>query len=541
MRSASLLPTKEMNNLLTLHGIQKTWLSLLLTHSKHSKYKEGAKTQILSAKEFAGGITLKVDLLSGLTIGEIGILYEFSLAATDPESRKEAGQYFTPDDVATWMASHSDGFAKGIWLDPCSGVGNLSYPLISRQENPEKFLLNNLILADLDPLALLIARTIFTLRFFDKDTNLFSNIKDKFLVQNFLDNPGEPRLPDSIAAYSPDFIIVNPPYVASKDEDGVWETAKARDLYAYFMERVIKTTKGYISVTPQSYTNSNKFSELRKLILNHINQLKIYNFDNVPDSIFKGVKFGSTNSNTANSVRASIMVAKKEATLIGEIQHGITPLLRWASADRKDMFAHVESKLNYNNALSIDLFPKNYSGLSEMYNVVRTPDWTPLSALLSKEKTQFKLIVPSTPRYYITASKRELSRSSFKEIYFHDEAAMNKAYLYLNSSLLYWWWRINDGGMTLSLDTLLTCPIENAMPISLQKADILTKKIEQSEKDNLVYKVNAGKNNENVKHPQELIIELNNSLFRSRTASKLHMVQRNSDFEHQEILRLFIS
>jgi hypothetical protein len=541
MKSATLLPTKKVAALLDEYGIQKTWLALLKTHAEDGEYKRGAREQILKAVEFKGVKRLEEDLLSELTVGEIGILYEFSLAYTDPKSRKESGQYFTPDDVAQWMASHALEFGKGIWLDPCSGVGNLSYPLIAQQgENAEKFLESSLVLADLDPLALLIARTIFTLHFYKTNDSLFDQIKDKFIVQNFLENPGEQGFPEAVAKHAPDYVIVNPPYAASKDEDMVWQTYKARDLYAYFMERIVLASKGYISVTPQSYTNSDKFSELRSLILDNMKQVKIFNFDNVPDSIFKGVKFGSTNSNTANSVRASIMIAKKKSAKDGKIVRAITPLLRWASASRDNIWAELPQKLNYDNLLRKEIFPKNYSGLSQMYDVVRTPDWTPLKDLVSKEETKFKLVIPSTPRYYITATKRELSRSSFHELYFPDKATMDKTYLYLNSSLLYWWWRVNDGGMTLSLDTLLSCPIENLMQVDKTVINSMVRKLEKSESVNLVSKANAGKNNENVKHPQELVEELNNILYRPRTAGKLQAVQRNSDFGHEPALRLFI-
>lgn len=541
MRSATLLPTKKLSTLLESEGIQKAWLSLLFTHAQDGKYRNEVKEQIARAAEFKGVKRLEEDLLHDLTIGEIGILYEFSLALVDPQSRKESGQYFTPDDVAKWMAGHALEFEDGVWLDPCSGVGNLSYPLVFQQGgNAENFLESKIIFSDLDPLALLIARTIFSLHFFNKNLNLFESIKDKFIVQNFLESPGKEGFPDAIAKFNPDFVIVNPPYAAAKDVDELWETFRARDLYAYFMERIVKLSKGYISVTPQSYTNSSKFYKLRELILSNMGKIKIYNFDNVPDSIFRGVKFGSTNSNTANSVRASIMVAKREAEANGRKNRGITPMLRWRSAFRDQIWSKLDSKLNFENNLSSDIFPKNYSGLSQMYDIVRTPEWAPLKDLVSKTETQYKLVIPTTPRYYIVATKRDLSRSSFKVLYFKDEETLNKIYLYLNSSLLYWWWRINDGGMTLSLDTILSCPIEKNATIEKKRMKELVQKLEYSELSNLVNKTNAGKNNENVKHNEKLIYELNNALYRARTAKKFHSVQKNDDFGHELELRLFI-
>ena len=56
------------------------------------------------------------------------------------------------------------------------------------------------------------------------------------------------------------------------------------------------------------------------------------------------------------------------------------------------------------------------------------------------------LMVPASPRYFITATKKTLTRSSYHLLPFPNEAALNQAYLLLNSGLTYWWWRVMDGG-----------------------------------------------------------------------------------------------
>lgn len=512
------LPVKEITPFLNSDGIEQAWKNLTATHA-HYGYPEKTANLILSSPEFKNSTILDKDYLAGLTVGQISIMYEYSLAHVNPDSRKESGQYFTPDDVALWMAEHSRKFPEGVWLDPCSGLGNLSYPLAAMQDDPEQFIVNRLILADMDALALLIARALFTLKFHNKNMNLFNDLKPRMVEQNFLDN--DKGLPDKIAHLEPDFVIVNPPYAAFKDDR--WETKQARDLYAFFLEVIIKNTKGYISVTPQSYTNGGKFKTLRKLIINNFNHVDIYNFDNVPDSVFKGIKFGSTNTNTANSVRASIMIARNVEE--DEAQTRITPLLRWVSAERETMWQQVDSKLTP-VIFTENIFPKNYAGLTKLYDEVQSDRWEPLANLISKTPTQYSLIIPSTPRYYISATKRKLSRSSFKEIFFNTEKDMNRAYVYLNSSLLYWWWRVNDGGMTLSTETLLTLPVEKALTVQSD----LVKKLETSEQANLVIKINAGKPQENVKRPMTLIKELNERLFKKATADKLEAVHKNSNF-----------
>lgn len=512
------LPIKDIGNLLKNNSLENTWKSLILTHAQKS-HPETTSSLILESDEFKNVKILDKDYLENLTIGEIGILYEYSLAYVNPSSRKNSGQYFTPDDVAEWMVEHSKKFPEGIWLDPCSGIGNLSYPLAKIQNDPEKFIVTQLILSDMDSLALLIARALFTLKFHKNNDNLFNDLKSRMIEQNFLETTN--GLPEKIQKLKPDFVIVNPPYAAYSDDR--WETKQARDLYAFFLEVIIKNTKGYISITPQSYTNGTKFHVLRKLILKNFNKIDIYNFDNVPDSIFKGIKFGSTNTNTANSVRASIMIAQK--TKDNKPLTRITPLLRWTSAEREKIWKKLDSML-LSSLFKEEIFPKNYNGLTKLYNEISSKNWIQLKDLISPKPTAYALTIPSTPRYFITATKRKLTRSSYHTLYFKNSKDLNIAYMYLNSSLTYWWWRVNDGGMTLSTKTLLTLPI----PKNAALNNVLIKKLETSEINNLVTKMNAGKPQENVKHPLTLIQEINEKLFNKETADKLLLTHKNSNF-----------
>ena len=299
--------SKNLEILLTAKGLKKTWIDILATHLDGKPQF----SYILQNKFFKSAKKGKTDLLSNLSIGEISVLYEYSVALCDSESRKSNGQFFTPDDVAEYMSGFSKSFGKGIWLDPCSGIGNLSWHLISVQENPEEFLQKFMILSDKDELALFIARTLLTISFQKKRKNLFNELEDKFIPFDFLSVAHNGSLDlfnsdlelNSIPKH--DFVIVNPPYLAT-DVDQRFETAKSGDLYAYFLENIIKTSRGFVSITPQSFTNAGKFYSLRKLLLEYYENLTIFTFDNVPANMFKGIKFGSKNSNQANSIRAAI-------------------------------------------------------------------------------------------------------------------------------------------------------------------------------------------------------------------------------------------
>ena len=487
----------NLDSLISKHGVANTWLNLLFTHLSNVKKFE----YILTNNEFKKAKQLPVDYLESLSIGEVSILYEYSMAKSDSKSRKSNGQFFTPDDVSDLMASYSRDFGSGVWLDPCSGIGNLSWHLVAAQKDPEEFLLRNMILSDKDELALFVARCLLTVSFQNKQDRLFEKIKPNFIKFDFLsvaDN-GEkdlfstPRILQEIPKH--DFVIVNPPYLSTK-MDTRFETGKAGDLYAYFLENIIKSSRGFISITPQSFTNAKKFKALRRLLLDNFPDLKIFTFDNVPANIFKGIKFGSTNSNQANSMRAAITIAKAKP---GKPQ--ITSLIRWRSSERELMFKNVENFLS-NVPLTEEFFPKvskDYEKLFLKLNKSKT-----LKTLAVTKKTKFPLYIPSAPRYFIPALKKPAKRSSQKIIYFTNEVDRNYAYILINSSLLYWWWRVRDGGMTLSLETLLTLPMTD-----FEVDKNLVASLEKSEKTSKVYKQNAGSPQENVKHPKTLINELN--------------------------------
>ena len=501
------LPIDDFNRVLDRLGLEKAWHSILATNLKNLNRAD--LEYILKEKEFKSAEIQNFDFIKNLTVGEISVLYEYSLAYVDRDKRKQEGQYFTPDDVAQVMAKRALTFPSNkVWVDPCSGVGNLSYWLIQYQKDREEFLKNSIYLIDHDKLALFISRFILAISFQKNDPKLYKNIQSRFVVADFL-------LSDNLPKH--DYAILNPPYVGV-EPDIRFETSSARNLYAYFLERVIKTSTGFVSITPQTFTNGQKFNSLRRLLLNNFSDIDVYCFDNVPDNIFRGIKFGSKNTNTANSTRAGIIVALQKNT---KQIFKITPLLRWRVRERKQLLDSVDNYLAEITPRE-DIFPKLQKELLPLYKLAKKQEKM-LAHLVSRDLTPYKLIVPSTPRYFISALKTSVERSSFKTLYFHSEKEMNIAYLLLNSSYMYWWWRVNDGGMTISERTLLTLPVLDDVHIDKN----LLLRIEKSEKTNRVIKRNAGKDNENVKHDPRLVNEINRCLF-PQFASALETLHNNS-------------
>jgi len=501
------------------YGIRQAWINILASHLA----QKPELRYILENEEFKKAVVSNIDLLHKLSIGEISVLYEYSVTYCDSASRKSNGQFFTPDDVAQYMATLSSKFGQGIWLDPCSGIGNLSWHLIAMQDDPEEFLLNSVILSDRDELALLIARTLFTISFQRKRLRLFDEIERNFVHFDFLSVAENANLDlfatnnELSAIPKHDFVIVNPPYLAT-DMDERFETAKAGDLYAYFLENIVKTSRGFISITPQSFTNAGKFRTLRRLLLERFTNITIFTFDNVPANIFKGIKFGSKNSNQANSIRAAITVA-----LEGKGKRRITSLIRWRSIEREILFTTLDKFLS-DVPLSEDFFPKVSKAYKELFMKVRKlPN---LGEICLTKATKFPLYVPAAPRYFIPALKKPVQRASLKTIYFRTAADRDRAYLLINSSFMYWWWRVRDGGMTLSLETIYSLPL-----LEFELDNRLVSALEKSEETNKVYKQNAGAAQENVKHSKDLLMMVNSCVV-PEFASLLITLHENSELSN---------
>jgi hypothetical protein len=132
---------------------------------------------------------------------------------------------------------------------------------------------------------------------------------------------------------------------------------------------------------------------------------------------------------------------------------------------------------------------------------------TTIRDLVASGPTAFPLDVPVTPRYFLSAVKRVLDRGHVHRLYFRDAEARDRAAVVLNSSLAYWWWRAYEGGITVSRTILLS------VPVPITTADpALVAALDVSEIDNVVVKRNAGRPNENVKHPWRLLRMLNEAV-----------------------------
>lgn len=466
------------------------------------KWREAIASLVVSRRpDLADGLKVVVKAtpsefnpLSSLTIGEISVCYEAILAEKNSASRRNSGQFFTPDDVAQFMAKQSEGFPEGTWLDPACGVGNLAWHLASCQSDPGKFVANKLILIDKDPVALDSAVALIGSAFLaEGDLDGLDKLRNRAKTRDFLSDRPLPAF---------DYSILNPPYARTALKPK-FITAPTRDLFAYFLERVSNNARGMIAVTPASYLNGPKFTSLKHVLESRFSGGRVFVFDNVPDTLFRGYKFGSNNTSKTNFVRATITVVRPS-----DREWSITPILRWKSSSRNRMFDEIEERLSnlYKGpAGEWAKVPKSFTDrwLSLMEETTTVGDLT------VPFETDYRLTVASTPRYFTSATFRDLARRSKVILHFENKEQQERASIVLNSSLPYIWWRILDGGVSLPRRVLMSTPI----PARVEPNADLVKEIQDSESDHITTKLNAGTLNENVKHPPGLVRRLNQLVF----------------------------
>lgn len=430
--------------------------------------------------------------LGDLPVDQWGALFEAWRSRVNGDGRRSRGLYVTPWDAATFIAAQAPRSTRsGSWVDPCCGTGTLALLLSILHPDGPRFVADQLVLGDIDEIALETALHLLT-NVFSLDAGQARRLRSRSVVGDAM-----------TATYGADHAIINPPYAAT-DEGWTYE-----DFLIRFWER----HEHVLAVTPATWMYSAS-TRVRDVAATRDGDAFV--FDNMPSSLFVGYKFGSSNTNTKNSVRASVTSSSP-----GDGSWRTTPWIRWTSANRREMFDRAPSLLVDTDAAS---FHKPMPETAALYERLRSA--SRIGDLVVKTGP-YRLTVASTPRYYVSASRRSLDRSNKIELCFETQADADLAYVVLNSSLPYWWWRTSSGGLILSRATLLDTPFPET------RIDPgLIEMIAESEARSLVTKSNAGRLAENIKHSDSVVaaideaLGLDHAMFASSVANDITTIHR---------------
>lgn len=446
-------------------------------------------------------------------------LYEYGLAYADKDNKKKLGQYYTPTDTALFMSEVLLDLVDNIMtfhdvkrvIEPCCGTGRLITSLLTEMESRDidvwDVICNKLLLCDIDETALMIAQAGILVRFAPIDASIDisgTNSTIRCYCGDFLAD-GAP----SVCA--DDIVIQNPPYGRVDGSRYHYETSRINDWYPMFLER-ISGAAAAVSITPQSFIGAPSYASLRK-VLDERSGGRIWSYDIVPSGMFCGRKHGIFNTNHANSVRAAIVLTSSENKGKGFVT---APMLRWHADERPSLFEASRDVMpsempDVCSEHGAEPWMKAPYVIKKMFDrMMLQSDTTTIgniSTIVDSDVTEGNVIyIPTSLRYYTSASRRRPLRSSMTALSFDDETDMCLAYLTLNSTVAYAWWRMYDGGITITKALLKTIPIFRGA-VDIDAVVQQAKTLMNTESEHVNIKMNAGKPNESVKFPQSVLDE----------------------------------
>lgn len=466
-----------------------------------------------------------------LNPNKFGALYEAGLAEENKQHKKTSGQYFTPADVSKLMATWLLDLRGVNVCDIGCGTGNLIMAyldLIGEKEAISLLESKRIFLYDFDKIALTIAKYSIASKYGFKYLNNINAIYGDFLSKD-ITIPYDSK------------IITNPPYAKYSEVNKTWAKTKieyeSKELYAAFMEKIILSNNPAVIISPYSFLGGIKFQSLRNLLSEHNGF--IVSFDNVPGNIFRGKKQGIFNTNNANSVRAAITVIENTGTDKG---FRLSHLIRFKAEERekildpkllKDFLCSKPQVTNSKNKM----FARCHKGLENCLEIWRAKSTKTMKDLISTTPEKFTIYMPNTCRYYTTASEHKLIRGGLITINVKDKNVFNYLYCLINSSFVYWWWRVYDGGITYPKSLLNSIPVFYDLLNSDDKVffENVADEMINKEKFYVVRKVNAGTPQENIRFPKEFRDKINKRILKilgiDLDYSKFDLVHNNSVFD----------
>ena len=441
-----------------------------------------------------------------LQIDNFGELYEEGLALNDKSQKKSSGQYFTPKDVARIMSHWFDKVSGDAVCDVACGTGNLIlayFESIGRERTQKILGSGKLHLYDNDKTALTICVTSILLRY---GTQFFHKINVH--CADFLSH--DTKLPPASK------VISNPPYAAISNIPQTWEQTKTicetKELYAAFMEKIMRQSTGAVIITPYSFIGGNKFFPLR-IEMNRHNGF-VVSFDNVPGTIFSGRKHGIFNSNMGNSVRAAITVVENQPDKKG---FRFSPLIRFKATEREKLLMCKKLETFIGDTYQLvdnqcTMFAKCDKRLEPIFDTWKAKSTHKLGFYTSSIG-RYCLSMPNTCRYFTVAANETLERKGQITLRFDDENVFNYVYCMINSSFAYWHWRLYDGGITYSLGLLRQMPLFFDLLNDDDKQFFRTTAQEMiaKSKEYIVTKNNIGVQ-ENIKYPRKYRDKINSRM-----------------------------
>ncbi len=224
----------------------------------------------------------------------LGVSYSLSV---NQQHKKENGQFFTPIEIATLMASYSEQEGESVRiLDPGCGSAILSCALIEYIYNSNKNLkFIDLVAYESDPELTPISEQSFSYLskwLSSKNINITTKLYSEDFILHNADSFKEAGGLFSIPIYPYDIVISNPPYFKLPIDDKRVIAAKRvvnghPNIYALFMAlsaKLLKENGELIFITPRSYAAGGYFKSFREYFFKLIDLDKVHLFSSRKDT-----------------------------------------------------------------------------------------------------------------------------------------------------------------------------------------------------------------------------------------------------------------
>ena len=267
-----------------------------------------------------------------------------------------------------------------------------------------------------------------------------------------------------------DVVLGNPPYVEFREISYPLPQFRTKDcgnIYALFFERAISLTKtgGYFSfIVPISSVCTDRMASLQELLIDSSKELKVSNFDDRPDKIFKGLE----------DCRSSIIFGNK-----GNDGHKVmsTHYHRWYAEEREKLFKHM-SFVDVTSIFEPGIVPKIGNEIEKtILQKIRQNE--PLTNEIVGE-SKHVLVYHNAPRYWIRAMNfmPEFSNEKGASISPHNKRisiseesdGLEEVIAALNSSLFYWFFILHSNCRDLTEREIRNFPFDvSSVESSLRK------------------------------------------------------------------------
>ena len=297
-----------------------------------------------------------------------------------------------------------------------------------------------------------------------------------------------------------DVVIGNPPYISAnkirKEYDIMdYSCEKCPDIYAWFLERtkyLLKQNGRTGMIVPLSIGFSNDFAVCRQLLTRTYGMNWYSSFGRIPSALF------NFDVRVRNTIHLGYKTEHTKENLTSRLH-------RWYEAERKNLFEQIQY-IEFDPVTWDGRIPKvNTQNLTNVFEALLKVTPKGIRLHPSRLKTPYILHFKQSAYNWLNFCRevppsfnkkgKRISQTQFGKVYFRDEQELMLTMLLANGKLMLAYWLMVGDDFHLTQWNFKEFPINlDKLPeVYIEKLMRLVPILEEAMKDNVQYKLNAGK------------------------------------------------